>query len=81
MKNVILTFTLSVSSIQLSHTPSTPLISIFFSQTHQDGGDYIGPVQQSISVIAASYEAGCGHILLIFIPVAHLGKKLRVFYI
>lgn len=58
-----------------SYTLQSSNLYFSFLLTYQDGGDYIGSVQQSISVIAASHEAGCGHILLIFIPVTNLGKK------
>lgn len=51
---------------------------MYFTRTHQDSGDYVGSVLQAVSLIAASHEAGSGHILLIFVPVANLRKEEHV---
>ncbi|MEQ2232874.1 hypothetical protein ILYODFUR_015965 [Ilyodon furcidens] len=67
MKNATLTVSVSIS------LPCYSFKSLKH-HTYQNSGDYICPVQKSICVIAGPYEAGCGHILLIFIPVANLGK-------
>lgn len=50
--------------------------------THQDGGDDVSSVLQAVRLVAASHEAGSGHILLIFVPVANLrrGECNRVKY-
>lgn len=65
---------LSVSVSFISTAPPPPKIpqTLDFTPTHQDSGDYVGSVLQAVSLIAASHEAGGGHILLIFVPVADL---------
>lgn len=41
-------------------------------QTHQDGGDDVGPVLQSERLIEHGAVSSCAHIFLTLIPVAHL---------
>lgn len=45
---------------------------VYFTQTHQDSGDYVSSILQAVRLIAASHEAGGCHVLLIFVPVANL---------
>lgn len=40
--------------------------------TYQNSGDYISPVQQSICVVTSPHETRCGHVSLLFVPVANL---------
>lgn len=69
MKNVTL-LSLSLPSLQ----PLLPQIPppLYCTLTYQDGGDYVSSVLQAVGLVAASHEAGGGHVLFIFIPVANL---------
>lgn len=47
----------------------------YFTQTYQNSGDYVSPVLQAVSLVAASHEAGRSHVLFILIPVADLRQR------
>lgn len=46
-------------------------------KTHQDGGDYVGPVLQSVRLIEYVAVSSCVHIFLMLVPVAHLQAEGR----
>lgn len=52
---------------------SLKILSFFL--TYQNSGDYVSPVQQSISVVTSPHEASCGYVSLLFIPVANLEEE------
>lgn len=63
-----------------SVSPHPPLLPpkipqpLRLTPTHQDSGDDVSSVLQAVRLVAASHEAGGGHVLLVFIPVANLRR-------